>query len=116
MSTPPRRQQLTLVGMQPPSIYHSRPGSDVFVPDDHRDDARTYLEQTFPLTPYADATVYTPTHERPIERRTILPPARKSLPTMVLRRPIAREPSRVALVMAAVICCYVVALLMLLTF
>jgi hypothetical protein len=104
MSTPPRRPQLTLIGMP---ILDPRP------PWSRQLDVEA---GPLPLTPYADATVYTPTHERPIERRTILPPARKSLPTMVLRRPIAREPSRVALVMAAVICCYVVALLMLLTF
>lgn len=110
MSTPPppRRPQLTLVGM--PQLIVKKPL------DDHAADARAYLEQPFPLTPYADAVVYTPTHERPLERRTILPPARKQLPTLVLKRPIAREPSRVALVMAAVICCYVIALAMLLTF
>lgn len=76
---PPRISKPTIVGLP------------AFVPSQ---------EEPFPLTPYADVHVYTPSRERTIggERTPImLPPAtrvaRKQDPTILMRRERATEPS-----------------------
>lgn len=95
MSTPPRNIRPTLVGLP------------VFVP-----------EEPFPLTPYREVLIYTPSRERPVPggERTpvILPPpspaARKLDPTLHIRRTRSGEPSRPSQWLAAALVCGVVAL------
>jgi hypothetical protein len=98
------RDEKTLIGM--PAFNPSTPDAD-----------------PFELVPYAQSgTSYTApeqTIERPI-RAVMLPPplepGRKLHPTMLIRRPTPPEPSRGSMLLAAAVVCYVIALLVILTF